>query len=70
MFKYGQLSLKLRCVHLSVCRRCRDVAGLGAMHVNELRIADWSSLPSFVSLKEMEKRRLLTAVGRCLDNTN
>ena len=70
MFKYGQLSLKLRCVHLSVCRRCRDVAGLGAMHVNELRIADWSSLPSFVSLKEMEKRCLLTAVGRCLDNTN
>ena len=63
MFKYGQLSLKLRCVHLSVGRRCRDVAGLGAMHVNELRIADWSSLPSFLSLKEMEKRCLLTALG-------
>ena len=48
MFMYGQLSLKLRCVHLSVCRRCHDVAGLGAMHVNELCIADWSSVPSFV----------------------
>ena len=40
-----------------------DVEALGAVDVQELRSGDWTSLPSWSQLREMEKRRLLAAIG-------
>ena len=39
-----------------------EITSLGAVHVQELRAADWSALRSFQLLRELEKRRVLNLV--------
>ena len=39
-----------------------DLQSLGAVDVSEMQMSDWTSLPSFIALKPMEKRRLVAAV--------
>ena len=41
----------------------REVQALGPIHVNEMQPVDLVALPAFISLREMEKRRLLATVG-------
>ena len=40
-----------------------DVVATGALHVNELRHADWLMLPAWRTLRDMEQRRLLRSLG-------
>ena len=37
----------------------KDVSELGAVDVRELRPEDWQALPTWTSLREMERRRIL-----------
>ena len=39
-----------------------DLQSLGAVDVSEMQMSDWTSLPSLIALKPMEKRRLVAAV--------
>ena len=39
-----------------------DVVATGAVHVDELSLSDWQSLPSWPQLRPMEARRLAAAV--------
>ena len=41
-----------------------EIQGLGAVHIRELRISDWTGLVSFAPLLEMQKRRILNAIGQ------
>ena len=40
----------------------KDIVATGAVHVQELTREDWEGLPSWASLKPMERRRVLTRV--------
>ena len=39
-----------------------EICGLGAVHVRELTHADWQMLEAWGRLREMERRRVLSAV--------
>ena len=40
-----------------------ELTALGAAHVAELEVEDWEGMEAFKSLKKLEQRRLLKAVG-------
>ena len=41
-----------------------DVVATGAVHINELALADWQGLPTWKKLRPMEVRRLASAIGQ------
>ena len=44
-----------------------DVAATGAVHVRELKLSDWRSLPSWTKLRVMELRRCEPAIVAASD---
>ena len=59
----GELLLRARVPEDMARALAADVASVGAVHVLELRRADWCALPSWGTLRPLEQRRLLSLVG-------